>query len=286
MSTDAIEDLFRVYKSALPPDLTEDGLPRDLAYSIAEIMAIAEAETARLTRAARVGTAVGIDLEAHARDRGLRKQENESDDQLRARLQRPPQAITKGAILSAIELVVAGAYRATLELATVVAGTDWNTVLEAIDTGVDGNLITLQAIAGSATSFSEVGSTVTVTFDEGSDDVQSLERLINENSSLIRVRAAGSEQDYEPIAGDDEFGPSAFSGGADPLPCFVVELPMDGAFFDSYAFYDTAEARFGAGRGVVIAIIPDEADAKTSAEDALRSKVAAGKIWFVQEYTT
>jgi hypothetical protein len=286
VSTDVVEDLYRVYKGALPPDMTAEGLARNLAYTIAEVMAVAEAEAARLARNARVGTAISPAIELHARsNHGLRRQSNESVEQLRTRLQRPPSAVTRGAILEAIESIVAGAYRATLDFLTVTGGTGWDTILEAIEPGQDGNLLTLRAIAGSQTIFSEAGTAITVTFNEGVDTVESIERLINENSSLVRLRAPSTIPDYEPVSSDDEFGPSAFSGGLDPPPCFLIELPLHGAFYDTFSFYDTPEARWGGGRGVVIAVIPDTASAKSSVSDALRSKVAAGKIWFVQEYT-
>ena len=72
----------------------------------------------------------------------------------------------------------------------------------------------------------------------------------------------------------------------------VIELPLEGWFFDSQAaFFDRSfliprrSNRFGGGRGVVVVLIPASAGAYASVTDAVRSKVSAGKLWFVQEYT-
>lgn len=180
MSVDVIEDLIAVYKGSLPPDLMADPIARDIAEAVATVLAASEEEIARLAAGSQISTAVGAFLDQHAKDRGLRRQFGETDEQLRARLQRPPQAGTPSAIREALQLIVG--------------------------------------------------------------DV-------------------------------DTFG-----------PVILVELPKESAYFDRLSFFFNRDDRFGAGRGVVIALIPTASDALASCSDALRSKVSAGKLWLVQEY--
>lgn len=145
-------------------------------------MTAVEAEISRLVSGSRISSATGLFLSLHAVDHGLRRQGSENDDQLRPRLQRPPQAVTPEAILYAVQLIV-----------------------DAASTG---------------------------------------------------------------------------------LQCRLVELPLSGAYYDSYNFYDEPNTFYGGGHGVVIVIIPAAANSLTSVTDAVRSKVSAGKIWFVLEYTS
>ena len=177
MSVDVVEDLFQVYVGSVPPDMTATPYGQDVAYVIAEVMAVAEEEVSRLSEGAKLSTATGLFLEQHAKDRGLRRQDGETEDQLRARLQKPPQAITVGAIKEAVIAIVE-----------------------------DPNV-------------------------------------------------------------------------------FIIELPLRSAFYDRVTFFDR-DSYFGGGRGVVIVLIPASANAFASVVDAVRSKIAAGKIFFVLEYTT
>jgi hypothetical protein len=175
--SDVIEDLVKVYKGAVPKDITASPLGVDIAYTIATMLNFAEQESARLTRGAHLGTATGMFLTQHAKDRGLRAQGGETEDQLRERLRFPPAAGTVSAIIAAVKTIIAD-------------------------------------------------------------------------------------------AGD----------------VFLIELPKD-AIYLNRSFCFNRGHRIGGGRGVVIALIPASANAKSSIVDALRSKVSAGKLWLVEEYT-
>ena len=65
----------------------------------------------------------------------------------------------------------------------------------------------------------------------------------------------------------------------------LVELPRASMYADSvnHSFLDRG-LRCGAGRGIVIALIPASANALASCTDAVRSEASAGKITLVQEY--
>jgi hypothetical protein len=174
---DAIEDLVRIYVGATPRDVFSTSLGEDIAYTLAEMFALAYTEIQRLAAGSNVGTAVGAFLDLHARDRGLRRQEGETDEQLRERLRKPPQAGTVPAIHEAISAIIGDA------------------------------------------------------------------------SKVI-----------------------------------IIELPRSSGYYDQKCFYDSG-SRMGGGRGVVIVLIPLESDAKAAVMDAVRTKVSAGKIWLVEEYT-
>lgn len=95
-----------MYRGATPQDVTSSELGLDVAYTIAEILARSEEEVYRYVAGASLNTAIGAYLDLHARDRGLRRQDGETDDQLRERLRIPPRAGTVAAILEAIEAIV------------------------------------------------------------------------------------------------------------------------------------------------------------------------------------
>jgi hypothetical protein len=103
---DAIEDLVRIYVGATPRDVFSTALGEDIAYTLAEMFALSYTEIQRLSAGANVGTATGLFLDLHARDRGLRRQSGETDDQLRERLKRPPLAGTVAAIIQSVEAIV------------------------------------------------------------------------------------------------------------------------------------------------------------------------------------
>jgi hypothetical protein len=175
LSVDVISDLVGVYRGSLPGDVSQTQFGQDIAFVVATTLATVEVEVARLLAGARIGTAVGAFLDAHAHDLGLSRQTDEIDDHLRPRLQRPPQAGTPESIVAAIQLIV----------------------------------------------------------------------------------------------GDGEV--------------FIIELPKQSNYHDRRMFFDRG-SRMGGGRGVVVALIPASANARTSVMDALRSKISAGKIGFVEEY--
>lgn len=106
MSIDVINDLVSLYKSSVPGDLTSDQIGEDIAATLATILAEAEEEVSRLAVGAHLGTATGLFLDQHAKDRGLRRQDGETDDQLRERLRVPPRAGTVSAILDALEQII------------------------------------------------------------------------------------------------------------------------------------------------------------------------------------
>lgn len=186
MSIDPINDLIKVFRKSIPADVTSSDIGQAIATTIATVLAQAEAEVTRLSLGIHLGTATGLFLDQHAKDRGLRRQSGETDDQLRARLRFPPAAGTVSAIVDAVSSIVGG------------------------------------------------------------------------------------------------------------LPIYIIELPKDALFFNCHQFwaqtstvasFHPADAYIGGGRGVVIALIPASANARASVEDALRSKVSAGKLWIVEEYT-
>lgn len=184
-----IDDLVQIYSGSVPQDIVASQIGVDIAYTIATILSRAEEEQAVYIAGSHLGTATGLFLDAHAKDRGLRRQDGETDDQLRERLRTPPKAGTRSAILAAVQQIVGSAQVIMIELPR------------------DGAY-----------------------YDRGED--------------------------------------------AAPAPSFNAKR----------AFFDRA-ARYGAGRGVVIVLIPESADAVESVSDALRTKVSAGKIWLIQEYT-
>jgi hypothetical protein len=174
--SDTVEDLVRVYVGSVPRDVVATALGEDIAYTLAEMFAMAYAEIETLIAGAVLSTATGLFLDLHARDRGLRRQDGETDDQLRERLRRPPQAGTVAAILDAVNAIVDGL-------------------------------------------------------------------------------------------------------------AFMIELPRQAIFHDCQTFHDRLFFH-GGGRGVVIVLIPASANALASVQDAVRSKISAGKLFMVFEYTT
>lgn len=109
MSVDVIEDLVVIMKGSIPADVTRGEIGEDLVYTLATIMARAEEEVSRLERNSKLGTSSGAFTDLHAKDRDLRRQDGETDDQLIARCQNPPRAVTPKAIRTAITAIVGGA---------------------------------------------------------------------------------------------------------------------------------------------------------------------------------
>lgn len=179
-----LEDLVQIYVRSVPPDLTSSDVGMDVAYAVASIFARAAEEGARLTAGAILGSATGAFMDLHLKDRGLRRQGDETDAQAYERARLPPKAGTVAAILETVEAIV-------------------------------------------------------------------------DSSETV----------------------------------FLIELPRQGAFFSSttspidYPFFHDRGDRMGGGRGVVVVLIPASASAADSVRDAVRSKVSAGKLWLVEEYT-
>jgi len=170
-----VDELFYVYRGSVPPELTATDLGVDIGYALAEMFNLSKQEIERLNAGANLSTSAGLFLEQQAKDRGLRKQDGETDDQLRERLKTPPKAGTVSAIIDAVDAIVG-----------------------------DGKTI-------------------------------------------------------------------------------LVELPRQAMFCDRDFGCDRGH-RMGGGRGVVVVLIPESADAYDSVLDAVRSKVSAGKLYIVEEY--
>jgi hypothetical protein len=82
------------------PDNTDD------AYVLAEMMAIADGTLRNWSRMGVVSFADDAYLELAARSVGLFRQDGETDDALRARVQTPPLALTPDLILQAVQQIV------------------------------------------------------------------------------------------------------------------------------------------------------------------------------------
>lgn len=186
MST--VDDIEQIYTASVPQDVTASDLGKIIRRAIAEALGVVSTEADGYVDGSRLRTAVGGYLDLHAMDRGLRRQDGETDDQLRERLRKPPAAVTISAIRDAVNAII-----------------------------------------------------------------------------------------------------------GDAGPVIIVELPRSSLYLDrageppylpetQYAMCLDRGRRCGGGRGVVIALIPSSANAVQSVSDALRSKVAAGKLWLVQEY--
>lgn len=282
MSTDVIEDLVQVYRGSTPPDITSTEWGEDIAYVLATVMAMAESESARLARGARLSTATGFFLIKHAEDHGLRKQDGETDEQQRARYATPPQAVTPTNILDAVKLVVGGT-KATLSLAPLT--TNCETIVSARQGGDEGNDIRIRFVAdGVGDGYLEENDTLlTFHFQPGVTTVSDFETAVA-SSVLIEIDTLDGVGTL--TTPGDVFGYQNLAGGLD-APCFLIELPRDGLYLDRDGFLDeTPNGLIGGNRGVVIVLIPDTAAALTSVTDTVRSKVSAGKLYFIFEYTT
>lgn len=103
---DIVEDLVEVYRGAVPPDIANASRRLDEAYTAAEIMSYAEGQISSWIHDSRISTARGIWLDHLAKDRGVYRQDGETDDQLRVRLRRGPRAVIYEAVLEAIQAVL------------------------------------------------------------------------------------------------------------------------------------------------------------------------------------
>jgi len=101
-----IDDLVRVYSGSIPSELTATDLGEDIAYALASQMALAKQEVERLNAGANLSTSTGLFLDQQAKDRDLRRQEDEEDDPLRERLRHPPKAVTPNSIIDALQAIV------------------------------------------------------------------------------------------------------------------------------------------------------------------------------------
>lgn len=104
-----VDDLFQVYRGSIPPEMTATDLGEDIGYALAAQMNLAKQEIERLNAGANLSTSTGLFTDQHAKDRDLRRQEDEDDAPLIERLRHPPKAVTPSAILEALEAIVGDA---------------------------------------------------------------------------------------------------------------------------------------------------------------------------------
>lgn len=275
--SDPIEDLVKIYIGAVPPDVIATDIGMDIAYTLAEMFALAYSEIQRLAAGAVISTATGLFLELHARDHKLRKQSGETETQLRERLKKPPQAATLSAILEALEAIVG--VQATLDLNPLTANCE--TVVRAKRRGAPGNLVSLQFINDGTTTgqLIEEDNRAVFHYASGVTTVANFESAVA-SSELLEVQTVDGVGTLTHPG--DTFGQTNLSGGYNRA--IVVELPLKSAYFDRSHCFDRGK-RMGGGRGVVVAMIPSSLAAKNSISDALRAKASAGKIKLVEEYT-
>lgn len=273
---DTIADLVRIYVGAVPRDVFDTPLGEDIAYTLAEMFGLAYQEIQRLAAGSVVGTATGLFLDLHARDRGLRRQQNESDDQLRERLKKPPLAGTLPAILEALEPIVGT--KASLDLAPLTANCE--TIVQAKARGAIGNTYSLQFVADGlgVGSLTFTGFDFVFHYQSGVTTVANFEAAVAANA-YIEVNTTDPAGTL--TSPGDTFPRTLFGGGTNTA--IIVELPRYAAFYDVGFCMDNG-TRMGGGRGVVVVLIPASVAAKTAVSDAVRSKVSAGKIWLVEEY--
>lgn len=106
---DAVEDLVKIFRGVVPQDVGNPEASRvddGDVYALAEMIAISQNVALDWARMAVVSYADGPFLELQARGVGLNKSAGEDDDTLRARVQRPPDAITPDLILTALQAIV------------------------------------------------------------------------------------------------------------------------------------------------------------------------------------
>lgn len=106
MTTDVTQDLANVYRGSTPGDVTATTFGQDIAYSQAAMMAMVHEEVSRLDRGSKLSTSVGAFTNLHLRDRGLSRQDGETDAQAIARAQNPPKAGTVPAILASVQAII------------------------------------------------------------------------------------------------------------------------------------------------------------------------------------
>lgn len=104
-----VEELEQIFSTSVPQDITSSELGRELRRAMAETLAMVSAESDALILGSQLRNAVGRFADLHAKDRGLRRQAGETDQQLYERLRKPPSAVTLEAIKSALEVIVGAA---------------------------------------------------------------------------------------------------------------------------------------------------------------------------------
>lgn len=289
-----LDDLLSVYRSSVARDLVRDQIGEDIAFSISTVFARVHEELAIYKAGAHLGTATGLYLDLHGRDRDMRRQD-----------------------------LIEGE-RSTLTL-------PWGTVVELRATGVPVDQ-TITVYSGPTAIVNEATlPDIEIEFVDGVTTIRDIEALINA-APTIRVKTPAAI-DRVLVDPTDLMGTAIFTGGTDDIrsretdeqfyqrlrlpqsavtpraivgalqnivgdvnthgPVILIEIPQHAAFADRAGgsflgqfdggFYDRG-LRIGGGRGVVVILIPASADAMASVSDATRLLVSAGKIWLVEEY--
>lgn len=104
MST--IDDLITIYRSSVAADLVRDQIGEDIAFTISTVLNRAYDVVDELKNGAHLKTATGLYLDLHGRDRDMRRQSFETQDQFRERLRVPQSAVTPVAILDAVQQII------------------------------------------------------------------------------------------------------------------------------------------------------------------------------------
>lgn len=278
--SDTIEDLVRIYVGAVPRDVFDTALGTDIAYTLSSMFNIAQQEILRLKNGANLSTATGLFLDLHARDRGLRRQNGETDDQLRERLKRPPLAGTVPAILTSLAPIVG--VKATLDLNPLT--TNCETVIQAKQRGEDGNLVSIRFVAdgigtGTLSKDDPIDiKALTFHYQSGVTTVANFETSVA-SSDLIEVKTTDPSGTLS--SPGDTFPKTYLGGGYNQA--IIIELPKQSAYYDMGFCFDRG-VRMGGYRGLVVVLIPLAANARTAVSDMVRSKVSAGKVWLVEEF--
>lgn len=106
---DVIEQLYQLYRQSVPPDIASQKRSLDEAWAIAAIFAMVEGVVQDWSRLIRIGTSIGVALDALGGDRNLKRQAGELNSTYRARLQTPQTAGTPEAIVGALDQLVISA---------------------------------------------------------------------------------------------------------------------------------------------------------------------------------
>ncbi len=104
------DDLLEHARGAIPRHFSRPARPQEEMYAFAEIMETSHGVVEDWTLQTYIEDCEGIWLDAHAEDRALRRQTDETNDQLRERLRRPPDdAVTRPALLTAVQALLEAA---------------------------------------------------------------------------------------------------------------------------------------------------------------------------------
>ena len=109
MLTPREQELYDLALASLPAWYSSETNPQVTVGAFAKIFGLVWDQIDAWVDIIYLKQAFGIWLDAHARDRGTRRQTGEGDDALLARLSVPPDALTKPALLAIAQAIVVGA---------------------------------------------------------------------------------------------------------------------------------------------------------------------------------